>query len=225
MNKFCLLFSAAFIFTSVQSQQAYSFFRPAPTLNSKISHIGIANPDIIEGNNYFMDAESMEKSGDLTNAIVMFSRAASAYNDAKMPMRYANSLMRVCNLHILLKNYEVAEEIVLKTTLKIYSRLGNKYGELDAYRHLGRAYFGENKFPQSMWFFTQQGIIANQSYNKVAYIESVLSIAGIKIQKHEFSLATADINRAELLARNAKIKTFSAQIAISRGLIADQVKK
>ena len=225
MNKFCLLFLAAFIFTTVQSQSAYSFFKPAPTLNSKIDHIAIENPDLIEANNFFMDAESMERSGDLVNAVVMFSRAASSYNDAKMAFRYANTLMRVCNLHILLKNYKVAEDIVLKTTLKIYSRLGNKTGELDAYRHLGRAYFGENKLPESMWFFTQQGIIANQSYNKMAYIESVLSIAGIKIKKQEFSLATADINRAELLSKNSNITAFNNQISESRLLIATQFKK
>lgn len=173
----------------------------------------------------FIDAESMERSGDFANAVVLFNRAATEYKEANMMNRYANTLMRVSNLHILMKNYKESEELVLSKALKIYSRFGNKTGELNAYRHLGRAYFGENKLPQSLWFFTQQGILANQSYNKFAYIESVLSIADIKIRKQEFSLATADLNRAEMLSKKAKITSFNAQIVASRGIIAQSIAK
>jgi hypothetical protein len=49
-----------------------------------------------------------------------------------------------------------------------------------------------------------------------------LGIAQIKIKKREYNLATKDVNRAEILAKNAGISQFTQQIKSSRQVIAEK---
>jgi len=79
-----------------------------------------------------------------------------------------------------------------------------------------------NKLTQSLWFYTQQGILAQQLKNNTSYIESVLGMASVKIKKKEYALAIKDLNKADLLAKNAKITQFTQQIKASRSIIADK---
>ncbi len=73
-----------------------------------------------------------------------------------------------------------------------------------------------------MWFFTQQGILAQQLRNNSAYIESIVGIATIKIKKKEYNLAFKDLNRAEALAKYYNINQFNVQIRSSKAAILDK---
>jgi hypothetical protein len=126
---------------------------------------------------------------------------------------------------MLLTHYTEAEQVVLNSALKTYSKIGSRSGQMASYNQLGKIYYAANKLTQSMWFYTQQGILAQQLKNNTSYIDSVLGIASIKIKKKEYSLATKDVNRAELLAKNAKITQFSQLIKSNRSLIAEKQAK
>ncbi len=184
--------------------------------------INIAVTGESEGDEFFADAERNEKRGELNEALTLFGKAAFEYNSDRKFNRYGTALLRMGNLHLLLTHYTEAEQVVLNAALKTYSRTGNRPGQMAAYNQLGRIYLASNKLTQSLWFFTQQGILAQQLGNNSSYIESILGIVQVKIKKKEYTLAVKDVNRAESIAKTAKITQFNQQIKNSRTIIAEK---
>lgn len=186
------------------------------------SAIAIAVTDVQDGDEFFAEADKNEKKGDLYDALTLFGKAAFEFNTSRKFSKYGQALLRMGNIHMLLAHYVEAEQVVLNVALKNYSRIGSLSGQIASYKQLGKIYLADNKLTQSLWFYTQQGILAKQSGNNDAYIESILGIAQVKIKKREYALAHKDLNRAELLAKAKKTNQFSAQIKDARGQIADK---
>lgn len=168
------------------------------------------------------EAERYEKFGDFDNALVMLNKAANEYQQDKKFASYGTTLIRLSNVHLLLSNYGEAEQIVLKKVLKNYARMGSRAGQMSAYQQLGKIYLAANKLPQSLWFYTQQGILAQQLKDNHAYIESVLGIVSVKIKKKDYQLAVKDLNTAELLSKNANTVQYNQLIKQNRALIAER---
>jgi len=184
--------------------------------------IAVSGNDEKEGEDYFSEADKNEKKGELYDALTLFGKAAFEFNSSRKFSRYGQALLRMGNIHMLLAHYVEAEQVILNVALKNYSRIGSLSGQIASYKQLGRIYLADNKLTQSLWFYTQQGILAKQSGNNDAYIESILGIAQVKIKKKEYVLANKDLNRAELLAKSKKTSQFSGQIKDARGLIAER---
>lgn len=212
----CLVFCApAIAQTNTFTQQ---------DLNSGGGSISIATSgaEEAEGDVYFQEAEKNEKTGDLNDALTLFGKAAFEYNNSGNYSRYGTSLLRLSNIHFLLEHYTEAEQVVLNVALKTYSRFGNRSGQMASYSQLGKIYLASNKLTQSMWFYTQQGILARQVNNNSSYIDSILGLVQVKIRKKEYTLAIKDINRAELFAKNSNISQFKGQIKQARTTIAEK---
>lgn len=212
----CLIFSATAIAQTNTSMQ------PGANTGSGSIIIAVSGSDDLEGDVYFEEAEKNEKSGDLNDALTLFGKAAFEYNNAKNFSRYGASLLRLGNVHYLLEHYVEAEQVVLNVALKTYSRFGNRTGLMASYNQLGKIYLASNRLTQSMWFYTQQGILARQVNNNSSYIDSILGLVQVKIRKKEYALAMKDINRAELLAKNGKTNQFKGQIKQARATIAEK---
>ncbi|SOD19932.1 hypothetical protein [Pedobacter xixiisoli] len=176
---------------------------------------------------FLEQAERYEKFGDFDSAAAMLSKAANDYQQNKKFASYGATLIRLSNLYILLANYSEAEQIVLKQVLRNYTKMGSRTGQMAAYQQLGKIYLAANKLPQSLWFYTQQGILAQQLNDNNAYIESVLGIVSVKIKKKDYQLAVKDLNRAELLSKNINTIQYNQLIKRNRALIAEKtvVKK
>lgn len=196
----------------------------SPNTVGNAINIAVSIKDETDGDEFFADAERNERQGDLNEALTLFGKAAFEYNNDRKFSRYGAALLRMSNIHLLLSHYTEAEQVILNVALKTYSKIGSKAGQMASYNQLGKIYFAANKLTQSLWFYTQQGILAQQLKNNTSYIESVLGIAQIKIKKKEYALATKDVNRAELLAKNAKITQFNQQIRSSRNLINEKLE-
>jgi len=177
------------------------------------------------GDSYYAEAERNEKSGDLNGALTLFGKAAFEYNSSRNFNAYGAALLRLSNVHFLLNNFSEAEQVVLNVALKNYSRIGNRIGQMDSYNQLGKVYFASNKLTQSLWFYTQQGILARQLKNNPAYINSMLGIISIKIKKKEYSLALKDVNKAELFARTNKVSQYNAQFKNTRNILKGKVNQ
>jgi len=188
-------------------------------------NIAVSAVDASEGNAFFSAAEQNERDGDYNEAVMLFSKAAFEYNSAKQLSRYGSALMRLSNVHYLLNNYTEAEQVVLNVALKNYTKLGSRSGQMESYGQLGKIYLAANKLTQSLWFYTQQGILARQLGSSSGNIESVLGIAKVKVKKKEYIMASRDINHAELLAKAANIRQFSDQIKEVRSQIPLARKK
>ncbi|WP_461788988.1 tetratricopeptide repeat protein [Pedobacter sp.] len=210
----------------------YSFaqnpnFQGAETGNNHLSvNISVVgSPAFTVADSFFDEAEKYERSGDYDNAVALYNRAAKEYQEDKKYARYGATLIKLSNTHLVLSNYAEAEKIVLKQVLKNYTRIGSRSGQMAAYQQLGKIYLAANKLPQSLWFYTQQGILALQLNDKSAYIESVIGIASVKIKKKDYQLATKDLNNAELLSKNANIVKYNQAIKSNRAIIAEKTTK
>ena len=218
MNKSWLAIFLLFISNYLTAQTSQMPMLQEPPLGGAIT-IASSSLEGNEGNTYFAEAEKNEKKGDYDEAITLFGKAAFEYNSAKQFSRYGSALMRLSHVHYLQSHYTEAEQVVLNVALKTYSKIGSKTGQMESYSQLGKIYLAANKLTQSMWFYTQQGILAKQIGNNNAFIESVLGLASVKIKKKEYVMASRDINRAELLAKANNTHQFSAKIKEVRSLI------
>jgi tetratricopeptide (TPR) repeat protein len=212
----CLVFSGSAI------AQTNTFTQQDANAGGGSIIIATSGAEEAEGDVYFEEAERNEKMGDLNDALTLFGKAAFEYNTAGNVSRYGASLLRLSNVHYLLEHYTEAEHVVLNVALKSYSRFGNRTGQMASYSQLGKIYLAANKLTQSMWFYTQQGILARQVNNNTSYIDSILGLVQVKIRKKEYTLATKDINRAEVFAKSSKINQFKGQIQQARSTIAEK---
>lgn len=192
---------------------------PQQGLSDASINIAVSSHDNQEGNSYFEEAEKNERRGELDEAVTLFGKAAFEYNSLKQLDRYGSALLRLSNAHYLLAHYTEAEQVVLNVAIKNYSKLGSRRGLMDSYSQLGKIYLASSKYTQSLWFYTQQGILAKQTGSDRSYIESVIGIAHVKIKKKDFVLASRDLTRAELLANAANYNQYKGQIKEARALI------
>lgn len=199
--------------------QTSVFVPQEPPVTSGAINIVTSSLEEADGNTYFEEAVKNEKRGDLNDALTLFGKAAFEYNSSRLFSRYGEALLRLGNVHYLMNHYGEAEQVILNVALKNYSRIGSKSGQIESYHQLGKIYFAANKLTQSLWFYTQQGILARQTNNNSAYIESVLGIAQVKIRKKEYTLATKDLNQAELLAKSSNNTQHISRIKEVRSLI------
>ncbi|MCJ0741707.1 tetratricopeptide repeat protein [Pedobacter montanisoli] len=169
-------------------------------------------------------AEFNEQMGDLSGAITLYKKAAEEYNADKKYNKYGSVLLKISALLLEQENYNEAEQVVLKSALKNYSKIGSRNGQMLSYNMLGRIYFAANKLTQSMWFYTQQGILAQQLNNQSIYLDSVLGIADIKIKKKEFGLASKDLLRAEELAKASNLLQYNQRIRVSKSVLTEKSK-
>lgn len=182
-------------------------------------NIVVSNLDVNDGNSYFADAEKNERRGDLNDAITLFGKAAFEYNNAKKYSQYGSALLRLANVHYLMAHYTEAEQVTLNVALKNYAKIGSRNGQMESYSQLGRIYLASDKLTQSLWFYTQQGILAKQIGDQNGYIDSILGIAQVKTRKKEYTLALKDLKRAELLAKTSSSIKFKTQIREARAQI------
>jgi tetratricopeptide (TPR) repeat protein len=224
MNKIYLTLLCSGFVVVATAQNIYFWTSRYPQAGTAIN-IAVSTFDESDGDEFFADAERNEKRGELNEALTLFGKAAFEYNNDKKFSRYGAALLRMGNVHMLLAHYSEAEQVVLNAALKTYSRIGSRSGQMASYNQLGKIYYAANKLTQSLWFYTQQGILAQQMKNTTSYIDSVLGIAAIKIKKKEFYLAMKDLNRAELLAKNSGISQFTQLIRSSRSQILDKQTK
>ena len=184
--------------------------------------IAVSGADEEDGNNFFLEAEKNERRGDLNDALTFFGKAAFEYNTSGKFNLYGTALLRLSNVHLQMEHYLEAEQVILNVALKNYVRIRNLKGQMESYNQLGRICLAANKLTESLWFYTQQGMLAQQLKSGNSYISSVLGIAKVKIKKKEYKMAIKDINKAELLARNNKTGQFNDQIREARGVIKEK---
>lgn len=175
---------------------------------------------VLEADVFLDEANKCENENEFDAAVAFYNKAATAYKSNKMLAKYGATLLRLSDLHLFLGNFAEAESYALKQALTNYARMGSTFGQMLAYQQLGEVYLASNRLTESLWFYTQQGILAQRLNNQNAYIESVLGIAAVKIKKQDYNLATNDLNRAEVLAKTANVLQYNQLIKNSRATIA-----
>jgi tetratricopeptide (TPR) repeat protein len=217
LTLFCLFISSATL------AQSSSLVGPEVPAGGTAINIAVSSYDDRNGDDFFSEADRIEKKGDLFNAMTLFGKAAFEYNSAHQFNNYGSALLRLSNVHLLLNNYIEAEQVVLNVALKNYSRIHSTQGQMNSYKQLAKIYLAANRLTEALWFSTQQGILARQLNSKSGNIESILGIANVKIKKKQFTLAKKDLNQAEMLAKSSNSNAYRSEINQVRRLIPGRV--
>lgn len=175
-----------------------------------------------KGDLFFDEGIKEEKKGNLNEALTAFGKAGFEYSSTNQLGKYANSLFRMSNVHLKLGNYKEAEHVVLNAMLKTYVKMRSKSGEMASYGQLGQVYLASGKLTQSMWFYTQQGILARQLANNHAQIASMIGVANVNIKRKAYKKAALDLANVTSLAKNFNIDSFNIQIRMAKALLAKQ---
>ncbi|MDQ0637028.1 tetratricopeptide (TPR) repeat protein [Pedobacter sp. W3I1] len=210
------------LFASLQLQAQNIDKSEAQEPNGSAINIAVSKFDLEDGNSFFEEAEDLERKGDYNEALTLFGKAAFEYNAVKNFNRYGQAVIKMSSMHYQLGRFTDAEQILLNVALKNYSKTGNRAGVMNTYNLLGKVYLANTKYTQSMWFYTQQGILAKQLKSNNSYIESILGIVQVKIKKKDFTLALRDLKSAEWLANSIKTTQYKAQIKDAREIIASK---
>lgn len=192
--------------------------------NGSAVNIVLSKYDAGTGDEYFTNASNSFERGNLYEALNLFGKAAFEFSTVKNYNRYGQAIVKMSNVHYKLGNYKAAEDILLNVALKNYSKLHSTQGMMDTYSLLGNTLLAQDKYTQSMWFYTQQGILAKRLGNQTSFIESIMGVAQVKIKKKEFSLALRDLKKAESLAKAKSSSKFQAEISEARRNIANRNK-
>jgi len=220
MTKIVLAFVSLFASLQLHAQNIDRSDIQESNSGGSAINITVSKFDLADGNTFFEEAENLERKGDFNEALTLFGKAAFEYNAAKNFNRYGQAIIKMSNMHYQLGRFIDAEQILLNVALKNYSKMGSKAGLMNTYSSLGKVYLASNKYTQSMWFYTQQGILAKQLKSNNSYIESVLGIAQVKIRKKDYTLALRDLKTAEWLANSIKTSQYKNQIKDARETIA-----
>lgn len=220
MTKIVLALISLFASLQLQAQNIDKSEIQEP--NGSAINIAVSKFDLEDGNSFFEEAENLERKGDYNEALTLFGKAAFEYNAVKNFNRYGQAVIKMSSMHYQLGRFTDAEQILLNVALKNYSKTGNRAGVMNTYSLLGKVYLANTKYTQSMWFYTQQGILAKQLKSNNAYIESILGIVQVKIKKKDFTLALRDLKSAEWLANSIKTTQYKTQIKDAREMIASK---
>ncbi|NII84098.1 MULTISPECIES: hypothetical protein [unclassified Pedobacter] len=220
MTKIVLALIGLFASLQLQAQNIDKSEPQEP--NGSAINIAVSKFDLEDGNSFFEEAEDLERKGDYNEALTLFGKAAFEYNAVKNFNRYGQAIIKMSSMHYQLGRFTDAEQILLNVALKNYAKTGNKAGVMNTYNLLGKVYLANTKYTQSMWFYTQQGILAKQLKSNNAYIESILGIVQVKIKKKDFTLALRDLKSAEWLANSIKTTQYKTQIKDAREMIASK---
>ena len=221
MYKLCLTLCSLFVCCQLMAQTS-SIISQQSTPGFGAITIAVSNDHAADGDSYFAEADRLEKIGQMNEALTLFGKAAFEYNTIKDFNAFGTALMRLSNVHLLLNHYKEAEQVILNVALKNYSKTGNKRGQMDAYHQLGKIYYASDKLTQSLWFYTQQGILAKQLKINASYLDSMLGIIFVKIKKKQYTMALKDVGTAELFATNSKINDYGTQFIYTRSVIDEK---
>ncbi|WP_354356507.1 hypothetical protein [Pedobacter sp. UYP30] len=223
MIKIAAAFFAMFIYFSTYAQSVEKIDFQNQNAGNTAINIAVSKYDLFDGNAFYDKATSFAQRGDFNQALPLFGKAAFEYCVVKNYNKYGQAIIKMSNMHYKLGNFKEAEDILLNVAVKNYSKLHSNSGLMNTYYLLGNTLLAQNKYTQSMWFYTQQGILAKELGNQNSFIESLLGVVQVKIKKKDFSLALRDLKSAELLAKARNTTQFGDEISAARRTIAGQL--
>ncbi|OKS86788.1 hypothetical protein [Mucilaginibacter polytrichastri] len=98
------------------------------------------------------------------------------------------------------------QENALKYTLSAlhqYSRMDDSTGLRTSYDRLAKVYHDQKKFSQAKWFILQSNTLAREQRDVPNIVASLITLADIKMDIHDFDLARGDLREAlELSSAN-----------------------
>lgn len=116
----------------------------------------------------------------------------------------ANAWMQIALAKGGMKNYDGAEQDIIRKAIPLYNKSKAYEGKIVAWQQLAQVYFDQNKFTEAQWFLLQAQQLAESKKftNELAAIEYVL--ASSKLLDNNIKIAKKEFLSALLMAREKK---------------------
>ena len=139
---------------------------------------------------------------------LLYTRIAMKYmeydtlSDANKQLRYQNSAIN----YTLLAIHE-------------YSTYNDSVGLRDSYTNLSKVYYSQKKYTEAKWFILQSNTLSRARNDTPNIISSLLTLATIKSDIKDYSLAMGDLNEALQLAINNHTPKTEVEVLKSYALL------
>ncbi|WP_448698720.1 hypothetical protein ACFGVR_17825 [Mucilaginibacter sp. AW1-3] len=111
----------------------------------------------------------------------------------------------------------------IMTGLHIYSKFSDSVGLRETFDHLGLVYHLQKKYTQAKWFILQSSAISREKKDTLNIIASLLTLASVKEDIKDFSLAKRDLDEALALAKTQP--QINQQVEVLKTLAAYYTQK
>jgi hypothetical protein len=100
-----------------------------------------------------------------------------------------------------------------------YSQYNDSVGLRDAYANLSKVYYSERKYTEAKWFILQSNSLSRAKNDTPNVISSLLSLAAIKSEIKDYTLAMGDLNEALQLSINKRAPKTEIEVLKSFSLL------
>lgn len=179
--------------------KALMFFYDALKINTEFGN----KPAIIK--NYFSLARIYKYREDLAEAVkineLIVSEALEIRNNRYLGEAYLN-LAHLWNAQ---KKYKDAEAIMLNKALPLFCyKLQDKVGAMRCYDQMAEIFQSQKRYSEAKWFCIQSNMVARKINNTSGIVNSLVSLAHVKMSIGDHQLALHDFREAERLSISNK---------------------
>jgi tetratricopeptide (TPR) repeat protein len=175
--------------------KALMFFHDALKINSELDD----RPAMIK--NYFSLARVYKYRGDLNEALkyneLIMEEALITRNNRYLGEAYLN----LANIWTTQKRFKEAESILMNKALPLFAyKIHDKIGSMRTYDQLAELFQAQKRYSEAKWFFIQSNMVARKLNNSSDIVNSLVSLAHVKMSIGDHQLALSDFREAEKLS-------------------------
>jgi tetratricopeptide (TPR) repeat protein len=166
---------------------------------------------------YSIHADSLKQELEL---VENDSLKASIYTQIALEyIKYdtiANKKIRVALQNLALTNTYSA--------LHLYSRYNDTAGLRTSFNNLAKVYQAQHKYPQAKWFILQSNTLSRYQNDNANIITSLITLASIKSDIKDYSLAMRDLNEALTIASKNHYSERESEVQLNYAMLYSKMK-
>jgi tetratricopeptide (TPR) repeat protein len=181
--------------------KALMFFHDALKINSELNN----KPAVVK--NYFSLARIYKYREDLMEALkyneLIMEEALASRNNRYLGEAYLN----LASIWTAQKKYKDAEGIIMNKALPLFAyKIHDKIGSMRCYDQLAEIFQLQKRFSEAKWFYIQSNMLARKINNSPGIVNSLVSLAHVKMSIGDHQLALTDFREAEQLSISNKYR-------------------
>ncbi|TZF80901.1 hypothetical protein FW774_19935 [Pedobacter sp. BS3] len=138
--------------------------------------------------------------------------SSKAFDAAGLKANAAKAYVLTASIKKQQKNYNEAEDIILKQALPLYRSADNAEGRTGSFDVLARTYLDQKRYSEAKWFFIQANTQSRILKDTVGIITSLTNLAKVKNAIKDYKLALRDLKEAEILAKRTHTTALLADV-------------
>ncbi len=182
-----------------EMDKALMFFHDALKINTELEN----KPGMIK--NYFSIARIHKYRDDLAEAVklneLIVEQALEIRNNRYLGEAYLN----LASLWNSQKKHKAAEALMLTKALPLFCyKLQDKVGAMRCYDLMAEIFQSQKRYSEAKWFCIQSNMVARKIKNTSGIVNSLVSLAHVKMSIGDHQLALSDFREAEQLSISNK---------------------